>query len=208
MSDATVSFSCSCGTKLKAPLSKAGQSFSCPKCHQAVTVPGKVAASTVPGESISFPCSNCGEEIQAPRKLAGKKWICPHCGIASTVVPRWVTHVSIAVAALFALGTILWLGGWSGVADSLGINPKVTLRESEEPVWSAYNEAAFEEMMKYSRDQNSEERLRMLTTDQIQIIATGTSAKILSTQESRAKVEILEGPRKGEVHFVDLKFIQ
>lgn len=43
MTDSIISFSCSCGAKLKAPVSKSGRSFSCPKCSSPVTVPAQVS---------------------------------------------------------------------------------------------------------------------------------------------------------------------
>jgi len=86
-----ISFTCPNGHVLSASEEKAGRMAKCPKCHEAVRIPGGSSPSTpnasgsgtknvpLPPGHILFLCPN-GHRLNGPASLAGKAGQCPHCG--------------------------------------------------------------------------------------------------------------------------------
>ena len=78
--DNVLSFKCTCGKALRAPVSKAGKMAKCPGCKKPVTIPSPPEEEPEPvfeyasEDAEIFECPNCGQ------KMDKASIICVKCG--------------------------------------------------------------------------------------------------------------------------------
>jgi serine/threonine protein kinase len=72
-----ISVSCPCGQRLSAKKTLAGKTVRCPRCNEAVLLPGLT--------QIDVSCRHCGQRFMAQEGLAGKVVKCPMCTRPLTV---------------------------------------------------------------------------------------------------------------------------
>ena len=67
----TIAVMCPCGQRLVAKKELAGKTVRCPRCSEAVVLPGPT--------QIDVSCRHCGQRFMAREELAGKTVKCPMC---------------------------------------------------------------------------------------------------------------------------------
>lgn len=87
-----------CGKKLQAPETMAGQTIQCPNCQNMITVPQpnpeplnekqrKTGVRYQKPKTFKFFCVRCGQSLEADRELANAQFNCPHCKSVIVVPP-------------------------------------------------------------------------------------------------------------------------
>jgi DNA-directed RNA polymerase subunit RPC12/RpoP len=87
-----------CGKKLLAPETMAGQTIQCPNCKNMITVPQpnpeplnakqkKMGVRYKEPKTFKFFCVRCGQSLEADRELANAQFDCPHCKSVIVVPP-------------------------------------------------------------------------------------------------------------------------
>jgi DNA-directed RNA polymerase subunit RPC12/RpoP len=194
-----IQFLCSaCGKAFTATDERAGMRTNCPACGRGVVVP--LPAMSGPGISPA-PVP----PALPPPSAAGSK-------------PRnyldWFGWIGIGIATTIAAGGIFWLGGppWGRPEETAGlakVGDAVFLRLPDAEtndlrgVWLARTDSSWNEMHDARRLRDAGRLDRLEATGLSFRTAKGTRGVVMGANLSALRVRLLDGPREGDVGWVD-----
>ena len=193
-----IQISCSaCGKGFTSTDKQAGMLTKCPACGWGVMVPLAMSGLGISPVPIPPPLPPTAAARRKPRNYLD-----------------WFGWIGIGIAAAVAAGGIFWLGGppWGGHGETASVakvGDTVSLRlpdagpDDLRSVWLARTDSSWNEMQDARRERNTG-MLDRLTAEGLSFgTANGTRGVVVGTGLTGLRVRLLDGPREGEVGWVD-----